>query len=108
LESSQSELSFEPSFARFCGGSALLHQIFAAMILGAMREVCDRWERKKEIRYPGNFVVTKILIQSQFLKYEFSGSTFPGQNMHPGITYPFQLSYAVWVAGLPVTAILFV
>ena len=46
----------------------MLHQIFAAMILGAMRNegrsVIDGKERKKcDI-----IVVTNILIQSQFLK----------------------------------------
>jgi hypothetical protein len=55
LESSRSELSFEPSFARIRGGSALPHQILAAMILGAKqwgRYVNDRKE-KKDFRYPG-------------------------------------------------------
>ena len=46
----------------------MLHQIFAAMILGAMRNegrsVIDGKERKK----CDNIVVTKILIQLQFLK----------------------------------------
>ena len=46
----------------------MLHQIFAAMILGAMRNegrsVIDGKERKK----CDNIVVTNILIQSQFLK----------------------------------------
>jgi hypothetical protein len=72
------------------------------MILGAMREVCDRWERKKEIRYPGNFVVTKILIQSQFLKYEFSGRYLPRAEHAPGYYISFSAivcSVGCWITG---------
>ena len=56
-ESSDRELSNEPSFARFHGGSALPHQIVAAMI-----SLWEQWgevggdqrERKKNLSYPGN------------------------------------------------------